>query len=175
MKKDEIVIRLKKNTKSILNKVEGAKSESLYQCPDKKWSAIEQVDHLLRSIQPLNKALRIPLPGLRILFGKANHSPRTFDQMQIDYQRVLDDGGKATARYIPTKKGNKEVLTKSYAKQSEALFKNINSWKEKDLDQYYLPHPLLGKLIIREMLYFTIFHTEMHGKRISELLVTDIN
>ena len=32
----------------------------------------------------------------------------------------------------------------------------------KDLDVYILPHPLLGKVTLREMLYFTIHHNEHH-------------
>ena len=31
-----------------------------------------------------------------------------------------------------------------------------------DLDKYVLPHPLLGKVTLREMLYFTIHHNEHH-------------
>lgn len=33
-----------------------------------------------------------------------------------------------------------------------------------ELDKYILPHPLLGKLTIREMMYFTIYHVEHHKK-----------
>ena len=38
----------------------------------------------------------------------------------------------------------------------------IDSFSEKDLDNYILPHPLLGKLTIREMLFFTIYHVQHH-------------
>jgi len=33
---------------------------------------------------------------------------------------------------------------------------------EDDLDRVMLPHPLLGKLTLREMLFFTIYHVEHH-------------
>jgi len=30
------------------------------------------------------------------------------------------------------------------------------------LDQYIAPHPLLGKITLRELGYFTIYHTQHH-------------
>ena len=42
------------------------------------------------------------------------------------------------------------------------LNKKIDSFDEKDLDRYILPHPLLGKLTIREMLFFTVYHVQHH-------------
>lgn len=38
----------------------------------------------------------------------------------------------------------------------------VDSWTEQDLDTVLLPHPLLGKLTVREMLYFTIYHAQHH-------------
>lgn len=35
-------------------------------------------------------------------------------------------------------------------------------WSERDLDRYRLPHPLLGKLTLREMLFFTLYHYGHH-------------
>ena len=40
-----------------------------------------------------------------------------------------------------------------------------DSFSEKQLDTFILPHPLLGKLTLREMLYFTIYHAEHHKKQ----------
>jgi len=33
------------------------------------------------------------------------------------------------------------------------------------VDQYQLPHPVLGKLTIREMLFFTIYHNLRHASQ----------
>jgi hypothetical protein len=38
------------------------------------------------------------------------------------------------------------------------------------LDLLILPHPLLGKLTLREMLYFTLYHVEHHEKQVLENL-----
>ena len=40
--------------------------------------------------------------------------------------------------------------------------KRIDQWSESSLDRFKLLHPLLGRLTLREMLFFTIFHNEHH-------------
>lgn len=42
------------------------------------------------------------------------------------------------------------------------LCASLDSFTEKELDQYVLPHPLLGKLTLREMMFFTIYHVQHH-------------
>lgn len=44
----------------------------------------------------------------------------------------------------------------------DQLIKSIQKYSEQELDQTILPHPLLGKITLREMLYFTIYHVEHH-------------
>jgi hypothetical protein len=56
----------------------------------------------------------------------------------------------------------KDELIKKYAEQKQKLILKIEKQNEKDLDVYILPHPLLGKVTLREMLYFTIHHNEHH-------------
>jgi len=169
MTKDEIVKRLKENTEKVISLIESLSGEELNAAETGKWSKLKHLEHLLRSIQPLNKALQIPLPGLRILFGKPNRPSRTYDEQVAKYLKKLSEGGKASGRFIPAKKQEKSRILKKYQEQSEFLYKVILKWKEGDLDKYLLPHPLLGKLLIREMLYFTIYHTEHHYKIISSL------
>lgn len=169
MTKDEIIVRLKENSEKVISLINSLSEEELNAAEVGKWSALKHLEHLLRSIQPLNKALRIPLPGLRILFGKPNRPCRSYDEQVAKYLKRLSEGGKAMGRFIPAKKQEKEKVLKKYQQQSELLYKVVSKWKEEDLNDNLLPHPLLGKLLIREMLYFTIYHTEHHYKIISSL------
>jgi hypothetical protein len=47
------------------------------------------------------------------------------------------------------------------------LARRIDRFSETQLDQLILPHPLLGKLTLREMLYFTIYHVQHHQKQLT--------
>jgi len=45
------------------------------------------------------------------------------------------------------------------------LCARVRKYNEQQLDSYILPHPLIGKLTLREMLYFTLYHAEHHHKQ----------
>ncbi len=51
---------------------------------------------------------------------------------------------------------------------SDDLLAAMDRWRDSDLDRLRLPHPLLGKLTVREMLYFTLYHNAHHARRIVE-------
>src|SRR5579859_3509649 len=48
----------------------------------------------------------------------------------------------------------------------EELGRRVATWSEIDLDRYRLPHPLLGKLTVREMLFFTVQHLAHHASKV---------
>jgi hypothetical protein len=50
------------------------------------------------------------------------------------------------------------------------LNKRLKKYSEASLDELILPHPLLGKLTLREMLYFTIYHAGHHHHLIETAL-----
>jgi len=45
-----------------------------------------------------------------------------------------------------------------------------NKRSEADLDRYQTRHPLLGTITLRELCYFTIFHTKHHLETINKRL-----
>jgi hypothetical protein len=48
-------------------------------------------------------------------------------------------------------------------------------WKDDQLDHYIAPHPLLGKLTLRELCYFTIYHAGHHLNIIKARLTEQFN
>jgi hypothetical protein len=132
--------------------------------PNDKWSAGQNLDHLIKAIQPLQPAYGLPKFILRLLFGKANRPCRSYEEVVSKYKAKLAAGGRASGRFIPPVIlfEQKETLISKYARQKEKLFRKIERHTEEALDQYILPHPLLGKLTLREMLFFTVYHNEHH-------------
>jgi molybdopterin synthase catalytic subunit len=53
---------------------------------------------------------------------------------------------------------------KAYENVVKKLNKVAQKCSEKDLDYYVIPHPLIGKLTLREMLFFCIYHVQHHHK-----------
>jgi uncharacterized damage-inducible protein DinB len=82
------------------------------------------------------------------------------------YKQALDGGGKAVGRYIPRNQPAhfKEPMLDTFKKEGKRLSKTTHKWSESDLDKYMLTHPLkeMGNMTVREMLLFTIYHTQHH-------------
>jgi hypothetical protein len=98
------------------------------------------------------------------MFGKTNRPSKTYDDLVTKYKTKLAAGGRASGPFIPPfiSFEKKDELIKKYNEQKQKLIIKIEKQPEKDLDAYILPHPLLGKVTLREMLYFTIHHNEHH-------------
>ena len=43
-----------------------------------------------------------------------------------------------------------------------ALQERLLRWNEADLDSTRLPHPLMGRMTVREVLHFTVYHNLHH-------------
>ena len=86
------------------------------------------------------------------------------DPKNPKYKAKLAAGYTASGRFIPkpVNISNRLRLAKSLVLKVGKLSYHIDRFSEQELDTLILPHPLLGKLTLREMLYFTCYHVEHH-------------
>ena len=145
--------------------------------PGEKWSAAENVDHLIRSLKTTRLAYSLPKSFVRMGFGKPNRSSRSYEELVTKYKLKLEQGGRASGRYIPKKLSVKKMqIMQEWQKQNEKYLEAVElNWKDHQLDQYIAPHPLLGKITLRELCYFTIFHTEHHLNTIKARLTEPVS
>jgi hypothetical protein len=164
MTKQEIVDRIGIRHKEFIDFMLALNDRDFMYLPEGKWNAGQQLDHIIRAVSPLATGLRLPKFIVRLVFGKANRPSKTYEELVQKYLAKLEDGGKARGRFIPKqiKFNEKEKYTKQLLALVAELKKNINNYSEDQLDNYILPHPLLGKVTMREMMYFTIYHAEHH-------------
>jgi DinB superfamily len=129
-----------------------------------KWTPAQHIEHILRAVRPVAMALLVPKWFLRWRFGKPNRIPRDFDGLVQRYKEKLAAGGRASGRFVPPTIPASEVerIAASIRSTVSALSRRVDMWTEVDLDTVLLPHPLLGKLTVREMLYFTVYHVQHH-------------
>lgn len=162
--KPHIISALSEKIDAFNNYISLLNKEQFEATPNGKWSAGQNLDHLIRAIKPLQLAYVLPKFALNILFGKTNRPSRTYDELVTKYKTKLAAGGKASGPFIPPiiRFEKKDDLIKKYTEQKQKLITKIERHSETDLDKYILPHPLLGKVTLREMLYFTIYHNEHH-------------
>jgi hypothetical protein len=134
------------------------------------WSPAQNVEHLVKTTAPVAKALRLPRLALRLLFGAAKIPSRTFIEVRAAYRQVLAEGGQA-GRFGPRERGSstgraptRPQVLNQWRHLMPSLALGIRRWDEAALDRYRLPHPLLGKLTLREMLFFTLYHVGHHAE-----------
>jgi uncharacterized damage-inducible protein DinB len=164
MHKEEII----KASKNIFNEFTDTclqiPDDKFFSQPSEKWSIAQTVDHLTRAVKTTRLAYSLPKIFARTLFGKANRPSKTYDELVAKYKLKLAQGGKASGRYLPKAKFTKKLtLLQKWQKENEKYREALElKWRDEQLDHYIAPHPLLGKLTLRELCYFTIYHTEHH-------------
>jgi hypothetical protein len=164
MNKDEII----QASKNIFNRFTATclqiPDEIFFLQPGEKWSIAQNADHLIRAVKTTRLAYSLPKFFIRVCFGKPNRSSKTYDDLVAKYKLKLEQGGKASGRYIPKITTIKKFpLIQKWQKENEKYLESLElKWSDDQLDQYIAPHPLLGKLTLRELCYFTIYHTGHH-------------
>lgn len=132
--------------------------------PPERWTEGQHLDHLILSAKPLNLALRMPRIALRMKFGTAKAPGESMEALAARYEAALAAGGKAPGRFVPPAVAleDKPRLLEALRHEGKRLVEVAETWSEQDLDKYVLPHPLLGNLAVRGMLYFTHHHMGHH-------------
>jgi hypothetical protein len=131
------------------------------------WSPADTVRHLTKSTRPVAKALTAPKLFLRFKFGKPRRPSVSYEELCTRYRALLAAGGQA-GPFAPSshRESDPEVwrrgILESHAQVQRDLKQAIGRWSEGNLDTLQLPHPLLGNLTVREMLFFTLYHQRHH-------------
>jgi cobalamin biosynthesis protein CbiD len=166
MTKHEITSLLSEKHKQFLASFPPLSEKEFTTSINGKWSPAQQLDHIIRSASPVVMAFGLPGFILKWKFGTANRSSKTYDALVEKYHTKLAAGGKASKQFIPTAVNfqEREAAIAKVDALIQKLNKRVENKSEATLDKLILPHPLLGKLTFREMLYFTAYHAEHHEK-----------
>ena len=132
------------------------------------WSPADNVRHLLKSNRPVARALGMPRIALALRFGTGFRRSRSYAEIRETYRAALA-GGATAGRFAPRPEpapADPEAARRALMEQREvtasALASALARWSDWSLDRLRLPHPALGKLTAREMLFFTLYHNLHH-------------
>ena len=134
------------------------------------WTAAEQLAHLNTVVSAVAKGFAAPRLILRIRFGRSRTSRRSHTALRDDYRALLAAGGRAAGPFVPARRdlappeieAHRHGLLARWSRVNGRLQTAFEPWDEKHLDTIRMPHPLLGKITAREMIYFTVYHSEHH-------------
>lgn len=169
LNKDQIVEESEKVFQRLLDFCNQLPDEVFFGIPEGKWTIAQHVQHLVISTKTATAAYAIPKFIVRLIGGRSKRQSISFHELTTRYQRKLQDGGKANGRYLPAdiQAASGKAVLRKWQKTSAAYLQVLKkNWPDNKLDDYLVPHPLLGKITLRELCYFTIHHTEHHLKGI---------
>jgi hypothetical protein len=159
---------LKINHQKFTELIASLSDEAFVKSINDKWTPGQQLEHIYLSIKPLRMALTLPKFMLKLIWGTANRKSKSYEELIAKYKHKLAQGGRATIRFVPkaVELSQREELIQLITKEINSICSKLNKFSEAELDLYILPHPLLGKLTLIEMMYFTMYHVEHHGRQV---------
>ena len=167
MTREDIVESLETNCNELLDFLNSQPDMSWTSGPEGKWTTGQHVLHLIQSLKPLNRALSMPKFILRYKFGKTNRGLRDYETVVSRYHERLDQNrgvtfGPSRNMKIPPLE-DKNYLIDQLQIENKKVQYMTRRWKDKDLNKLILPHPLMGKMPVREMLMWSAYHIKHHA------------
>ncbi|SOD97346.1 DinB family protein [Spirosoma fluviale] len=166
MEAQEITIqdRLREDCQEFIKWADTLSDEQFAVQLDGKWSVVEVMQHLFLSARPVARLLAGSRDALK-QWGRSETLPKGYDEIASTYKTILGTGVKAPAGMSPRPEDiqiGRGDMVKRFEGIYEDLIRAVEYWPTHELDDYCIPHPVLGKLSVREMLYFTSIHTQHH-------------
>ena len=142
-----------------------------------KWDASQQLQHIIQSVKPLVKVFGMPPTMVLQAFGKSERDNWSYEVLKAEYLEKLKAGGKAPSQFLPAASSTDQRTEKlaTLASLVNALKTRIANFEEADLESLHIPHPLLGNLTMKEMLYNCIYHVQHHQAQIAGYLEKKVN
>ncbi len=164
MNKQEIIKSLFERHNSFLKYINELSPDEFLFAYQKKWTAGQQVKHIVLCVEVLVQVFNMPKLIIEEKFGLSAKQGCTYEELANKYVQKFTEGGKAPDRFVPQiiLISQREGLCKDLAALINKLCAEVENFTEQELDTLRIPHPLLGSLSMREMLYNTIYHVEHH-------------
>jgi uncharacterized damage-inducible protein DinB len=171
--KADLVEQLSRVHHSIIDLMDGLSPARFAQEGEDSWSAAGYLKHLILSVKPFAKAMALPPAQLQSMFGQPDRPSMSYAEVVSTYQRGLAKGIRAedypqitpaSYRMPDGVTDEKQYLRDTWDDASNRLLKALETWDDAALDTHQLPHPAMGLLTLREMLFFTVYHNSLHGE-----------
>lgn len=132
-----------------------------------KWSALQHVQHVHKGLAAIGDYLKLDRQTIQTTFGTVSHESRTYEGVWELYAKRLREGAVSTPRFNPAME---DISFHDELEKGQQLIQELiiamDHWSDAELDRYACPHPNLGMLTAREMLFFAVIHAVHHTRGI---------
>ena len=172
MDREAIAEVLEEKHKALFDWLESKPEEHWESGPEDRWTVGQHFLHLLKSIKPLNDALSMPSLLMRTQFGKNNREVRSYDTVAERYEeklsKNLDRAKVFNEKLKPPKLADRTYILNRLQTENKKLQYKVRRIKDKNLDNLVLPHPLMGKMPVREIIMWTAHHVDHHTQSLKK-------
>lgn len=171
MSATQLLENFEANHREFVSYINSLTDEQFVLSANGKWAPGQQLDHVYKCNQPL-AFLFANKPVIESKFGKIDRPTWSNEEVFEKYTTALAAGGKAPTRFIPEEVtvAQKQELAAKTLNDVSSIVKLLNTYTEEELDSLAIPHPLLGNMSIREMMYLMTYHATHHLNRTRENL-----
>lgn len=172
MGKAEIIEQLQLKYKEFVAFISALSMASYQYRFEQKWTAAGQLAHIIISIKPLVQVFSMDKSLIAQTFGTTGRVGESYEELTRSYLQKLEVGGKAPERFLPPAEitESRQAMCEKLTALINTLSIKIESFSEAELDTLCIPHPLLGSISLREMLYNAIYHVQHHQKQVEDNL-----
>jgi hypothetical protein len=160
MTKQELINAFYDNHKEMSNYINSLTDEQFVYSHNGKWTAGQQFSHVHLTLLPFPKILSSK-EFIEQKFGK-------IDRQIWSYETVIENYFKtslqAPQQFLPEQVNpeQKAIITDDLQKILPTIQQLLDQYTDEELNSLVIPHPLLGKLTIREMFYLMTYHATHH-------------
>lgn len=166
MDKKTIVDTLEEKHQKLFDWLNATDDDLWIKGPENRWTSGQHILHLVQSSQMLNKALRYPKFLLKYKFGTSNRPSRDYNAVAKRYEERLAESQERAKEFnkdlrVPAIKEKSQMIDDLQVLNKKLQYKT-QKFKDKHLDTLLLPHPLMGRMTLREIIMWTAHHTDHH-------------
>lgn len=146
----------------------GLPDDDLFHRPPGGWSPMDDLRHITRTVGGLAWGLEKPKLLLRLRFGRAKGPIASYAELAARGLEVLEAGYVAVPGHVPAPEEVHDRVSyrteklANWASANGDLQDALDGWSDRQIDRILLPHPALGRLTVREMLYNAHMHHFHH-------------
>lgn len=168
MTKEELLLLFDKNHRKIIEYVCALNDAQFIYSLNNKWTAGQQLNHIYLTLLPFPKIL----PAKEYLLQKYGKIDRPTWSFETVIQNYYKTSRKAPDQFLPDEitPDQKNAIAKNIQGILVEIESLLEQYSEEELDTLIIPHPLLGRLTIREMFYLMSYHPLHHLRQIEEYL-----
>lgn len=168
MKNELLKQNLKREHQRITDVVQSISDDRFYDAPPGKWTSVQHLKHVQLCMEPSIRLLSDKPKFVSKLFGETKEGSRSYESISLLYQNGLVPGIVSPERFVPDmiSLDDKEKTLIDFMHKVGLLADTLDLYAEEELDQYLIPHPLLGLITLREMMHFYTYHAAHHINRI---------